>query len=238
MRTGRIAYYDRQTKLYNVVGMEDRQWWGGQYRPSSVRILQDLEPEPWYTLRKKKVRSDLTAPTPGAIITQVSSISPNQGGDMAKRKAVEVDDLDDDLDDLDDPVEDEDEAPKRKAKAGAKGKAKTKKDEGPKGIGAKQVADRLKIEGKTFRAWLRRQVAAGEIKIPEREGKDRYDFGADWNAPLVQKILTRWEESSHEAGENLKKAQAARKAKKAEAEKAPAKKAVAGKKAVAKKKSR
>lgn len=147
---------------------------------------------------------------------------------MAKRRAA-VEELDDDLDDLDEPVEDEDEAPRRKAKAAKKGAAKPKKDEKPKGIGARQIAERLKIDGKTFRAWLRRQVAAGEIDLNGRDTKERYDFGPDWSSPTVQAIIKAYESTDHEKGAGLKAANEA-KAKKAAAKGKPAAKAAVKKK--------
>lgn len=233
-KIGRIAYYDRKTKLYNVAGMEDSRWWGGQYSPSQIRLL-DWEAEPWYTMGKEKGHSDLRAEKPHAIITHVKVTSPDLGGKMARRKAVveEIED-EDDFDDLDDPVEEEDEAPSRKR---TKSATKAKKDEKPKGIGARQIAEHLNIDGKTFRAWLRRQVQAGEIDLNGREAKERYDFGPTMSSPLVQRIIKAWESTSHEKGEGLKKAQAANKAKreaKAKAEKSTAKKA-SSKKAVARK---
>lgn len=248
-KIGRIAYFDNQTLLYNVAGMEDRQWWGGQYEASQIRLL-DYQAEPWYTIGRKKGRSDLTVSNQSIIIdpsrsVRVTATPSNPGGDvMARRKAVEVEEEeyeDDDLDDLDDPVEDEDEAPKRRSKAGKKGPAsKSKKDDKPRGIGARQVAERLEVDGKTFRAWLRRQVAAGELDMNGRAEKERYDFGPDWSSPLVQRILKAWKESSHDKGAGLKKAQATNAAKreaaakaKGTSKKAPAK--AAAKKAAAKK---
>lgn len=158
---------------------------------------------------------------------------------MARKRAqveVEEEDFDDeDLEDLDEPVDDEDEAPKRRSKAGKKGPAKTAKDDKPKGIGARQIADRLGVDGKTFRAWLRRQVAAGELEMNGRAEKERYDFGPDWSAPLVQRILKQWESVSHEKGAGLKKAQAANAAKRAAAAKAKGTSKKAPSKAAAKK---
>lgn len=240
---GKIAYHDRQTDLYWVILQGGG---AGGYRPQEMKLL-DWEPEPWFTFGKRKGRSDLTAETQSIIINPVvTTTTPSDtGGDqMARRKAVEVEEeeYEDDLDDLDEPVEDDDEAPRRKAKGAKKGAAsKAKKDEKPKGIGARQIAERLNVDGKTFRAWLRRQVAAGEIELNGRAEKERYDFGADWSSPMVQRIIKAWNDTSHEKGAGLKKAQEANAAKRAakagkasKSTKAPAKKAAA-KKAVAKK---
>ena len=134
----------------------------------------------------------------------------------------------DEFDDLD-LEEDFDVEEEEEVKATKKGKSGSKKSEGPKGIGARAMAEHLNAEPKTFRAWLRRKTAAGDIpELQGREDKARYDFGSTLNSPVAKKIAKMWGEDSHERGEGLKKAQAANK-KKAAAKKAPTKKAAAKK---------
>ena len=138
---------------------------------------------------------------------------------MARKAVEELDDLD--LEDFD--VEEEEEV-----KAKKKGKGATKSDK-PKGIGARQLAEHLEAEPKTFRAWLRRKIEAGELpELDTREAKSRYDFGASLTSPVAKKIITMWNSDSHEKGAGLEKAQAARKAKAASSKKAPAKKKASG----------
>lgn len=127
-------------------------------------------------------------------------------------------DLDEDFDDLDE----EEETAKASTK---KAKAKSK----PKGIGASAVAEKLGANPKTFRAWLRRKVNSGDLKIATREPKSRYTW-ATWKDPELAQIMKAWKEDSHEKGgkKGEKKASTKTSGKK----KAPAKK----KKAPAKKK--
>ena len=101
--------------------------------------------------------------------------------------ATDVDDLDlDDFDDLDE--EEEERAAKPK-----KGKSK------PKGIGASAVAEKLGVDPKTFRAWLRRKVAAGDIEIGDHDFKARYTW-ANWKSPELVAIMKAWKSDSHERG--------------------------------------
>jgi hypothetical protein len=137
---------------------------------------------------------------------------------MARKAAVDpVEDLD--LEDFDD-VDEETEA---KASKG-KGKSKSKKAAEPRGLGAREVAEHLGAEPKTFRAWLRRKVASGDVVIPGgHDAKTRYDFGASFDTPLVKQIGELWNSESHERGAGIEKAQAARKAKQEAAAKTTAK---------------
>jgi hypothetical protein len=123
-----------------------------------------------------------------------------------------------DLEDEDFEVEEDEEA-----KATKKGKKGSKKSDKPKGIGARQMAEHLEAEPKTFRAWLRRKVENGDIpELADREAKSRYDFGASLNSNLSKKVIKMWGEDSHERGAGLEKAQAAKK--KASSKKKTAKK--------------
>ena len=126
-------------------------------------------------------------------------------------------DLDEDFDDLDE----EEETKKAKTK---KASAKSK----PKGIGASAVAEKLGANPKTFRAWLRRKVANGDIKVSDHETKARYTW-TNWKDPELVAIMAAWKADSHEKGGGKKGAK----------KKAPAKKkASAKKKAPAKKRTR
>ena len=120
---------------------------------------------------------------------------------MPRKAASEIEDLemDEDFD-----VEEEEETP-------AKAKAKS----APKGIGASQLAAALPgdVDPKTFRAWLRRKVEAGDIELDNHEVKGRYNFGNTINSPLAKKIIKAWNSESHEKGAGLKKAQEAKKEK-------------------------
>jgi hypothetical protein len=102
----------------------------------------------------------------------------------------DVDDLDleEDFDDLD--VEEEE---KRATKKKASGKAK------PKGIGASAVAEKLGVDPKTFRAWLRRKTAAGDINVADHEHKQRYTW-ENWKDSELVAIMKAWNEDSHERG--------------------------------------
>lgn len=149
---------------------------------------------------------------------------------MARKKAaakVEDLDLEDDDFDMDEEDVEEETTAKSKAKGKAKAKPKAKKEAAPKGIGARQLAERLKAEPKTFRAWLRRKVSDGTFpELAAREGRTRYDFGMEWTDPLIVSIMEAWSAESHERGAGLKKAQAAKSAKAGSKskKKAPAKK--------------
>jgi len=125
------------------------------------------------------------------------------------RKAADVEDLE--LED-DFEVEEEDEKPtKAKAKKAA-----------PKGVGASQIAAEVGADPKTFRAWLRRKIAAGDIEM-DHEEKARYNFGNAIGSPKAKAVIKLWNSESHEKGAGLEKAQKA-KAAKAKKKKAAAKK--------------
>ncbi len=103
--------------------------------------------------------------------------------------ATDVDDLDlDDFDDLDDE-EEERSAPRKKAS----------KKEKPKGIGASAVAEKLGADPKTFRAWLRRKVASGDLEIEDHDHKSRYTW-KNWKNPELVAIMKAWKEDPHERG--------------------------------------
>lgn len=125
-------------------------------------------------------------------------------------------DLDEDFDDLDE----EEETKKAKTK---KASAKSK----PKGIGASAVAEKLGANPKTFRAWLRRKAASGDLKLAERETKARYTW-ATWKDPELARIMKAWKEDSHEKGGGKKGAK----------KKAPAKKKASAKKKAPKKRTK
>ncbi len=118
---------------------------------------------------------------------------------MARKAAQDIDDLEleDDFD-----VDDEEET---------QAKPRTKKA-APKGVGATQLAAALpgEVDPKTFRAWLRRKVAAGDIDMGDHEAKGRYNFGNTLNSPLAKRVIKLWNSESHEKGAGLKKAQEAR----------------------------
>ncbi len=104
--------------------------------------------------------------------------------------ATEVDDLDlDDFDDLD--VEEEE-------KRTAKKKGSSKKEK-PKGIGASAVAEKMGADPKTFRAWLRRKVASGDIEVDGHEHKSRYTW-KNWKDPELVGIMKAWKDDPHERG--------------------------------------
>lgn len=133
------------------------------------------------------------------------------------RKA-EIDDLDLDLEEDFEADEEEESKAKRKGKGSG-----SKKSDVPKGIGARAMAEHLEAEPKTFRAWLRRIIEAGELpELGGREAKTRYDFGSSLNSPVAKKVAKLWSEASHERGAGLEKAQAANKAKREAAAKKPA----------------
>lgn len=117
---------------------------------------------------------------------------------MARKKAAtsEVDELE-----LEDDFEVEED---EEAKASKK-KGKGKKAAEPKGVGARQLADHIGVEAKTFRAWLRRQ--SDEDLGIDHEHKARYQFGNTINSPQAKKVIKLWNESSHEKGRKKKEAE-------------------------------
>lgn len=146
------------------------------------------------------------------------------------RKNSPVEDLD-----LEEDFEDFDEDEEAEAKPRKRSKKAEKADE-PKGIGAREMAEYLEMEPKTFRAWLRRKVENEEIDFGEREAKQRYNFGADFDSPEAQAVI-QLHAADKVAAEERKAAREAAAAAKAEAgdddeapkRKAPAKKAPAKK---------
>lgn len=117
---------------------------------------------------------------------------------MARKSAT-----DEELDALDLEDEDFEAEEDEETKAKSKGKKGSKKDDKPKGIGAREMAEHLGAEPKTFRAWLRRKKAAGEITtLDDHEHKQRYDFGSSLNSNAARQIIKLWEEDSHEPGGN------------------------------------
>lgn len=129
------------------------------------------------------------------------------------RKAV-VDDLEAlDLEDDFEVIEEEEAKAKRKGS----GKAKVSKPTEPQGIGPRELAEHLGTDPKQFRAWLRRQLAAGKFPELEHDHKTRYHFGDSVNSKVAVRIATAWTETSNERGEGLKEARAAKAAEKAAA---------------------
>lgn len=115
---------------------------------------------------------------------------------MAPRKKSEVDELE--IEDDFDVEEDEEET------AAKKGKKKSKKAE-DKGVGARQIAEELGVDAKTFRAWLRRKIADGSIEL-DHEHKSRYSFGNTINSPAAKRVMKLWNEDDHERGRKKKEA--------------------------------
>ncbi len=117
---------------------------------------------------------------------------------MPRKAASEIEDLE--MDEDFDVEEEAESAPKSKAKSA------------PKGVGATQLAAALpgEVDPKTFRAWLRRKVEAGDIELDNHEAKGRYNFGNTINSPLAKKVIKLWGSESHEKGAGLKKAQASK----------------------------
>lgn len=102
----------------------------------------------------------------------------------------DVDDLDlEDFDDLDEEEEERQVAKKSKGKGSSK----------PKGIGASVVAEKLGADAKTFRAWLRRKIAAGDIDVDGHEFKARYTWD-NWKDPELVAIMKAWKDDPHERG--------------------------------------
>ena len=100
-----------------------------------------------------------------------------------------TDDADSDFEDFDDLDAEEEE--KNTKKGGSKDK--------PKGIGATAVANKLGVEPKTFRAWLRNNVASGKVAVKGHEFKGRYSW-ASWKDPELVALMKSWSEASHERG--------------------------------------
>lgn len=150
---------------------------------------------------------------------------------MARKKADPVEDLD-----LEEDFEDFDEEEEAEAKPKRRGKKAAAKEETPKGIGAREMAEFLEVEPKTFRAWIRRKLEAGELDLGDREAKQRYNFGEDFDSPEAQAVIQL--HAADKEAEAERRAEAARKRAEAsddEAEEAPKKKATPRKKAAAKK---
>lgn len=121
---------------------------------------------------------------------------------MARKTAEE------DLDALD--LEDEDFEVEEDEETKAKGKKGSKKDDTPKGISASQMAEHLGTDPKTFRAWLRRKLAAEELStLDDHEHKARYDFGSSLKTNASRQVIALWEadhaESDEEEEEKPKK---------------------------------
>lgn len=108
-----------------------------------------------------------------------------------------VEDLE--LEDFEDEVYEDDEEEAVEVAASKKAKPRKAAAES-NGIGASALAERLGLEPKTFRAWLRSQSEQGKIDLPH-EKKARYDFGEDWNDPQIVAIITRYEEWKATASE-------------------------------------
>ncbi len=136
--------------------------------------------------------------------------------------------MSDDFDDLDELEEFDDLDEEEEERAAPKKKAAAK----PTGIGARAVAEKLGADPKTFRAWLRRKVDAGEFKeLADREPRSRYNW-KNWKDPSLVAIMKAWKTDDHTKGGGLKKGAAK---KKPAAKKAPAKKKPAARKRTAKK---
>lgn len=105
------------------------------------------------------------------------------------KKDVDLD-IEEDFDDMDEEEE---------AKASKSKKAKSEKAKAT-GIGAAQVAEKLEANAKTFRAWLRRKVEAGEFEeLASREPKSRYTW-EKWSDPTLKAIMKAWKEDDHTRG--------------------------------------
>ena len=210
---GRIAYFDKTTNLYWVVFDDPNA--AGSYLRGQMKLMP-LTPVPWYQKKRKKTKKiGLTTEIPLRNIRKTHSprVGDVTGGETVARRSAEVDEIEDD--EFEDLSEEEETTPKRKSskKAASSSRAKA---EPAKGIGARQIAERLGCEPKTFRSWLRRQVAEGNVDLNgDREGKERYNFGESWNNPLIQEVMELWKSSNHEKGAGLKKAQEVLAAKKA-----------------------
>ncbi|MEK0326000.1 MAG: hypothetical protein QQN63_09890 [Nitrosopumilus sp.] len=123
--------------------------------------------------------------------------------------------------DLDD--EDEDEAPTK-----GKGKSKASSKKAPAGVGAGELAAAIGVDPKQFRTWLRNAVKAGEVKIPEREGKARYTFGNTINSPLAKTIIKAYK--TYQAGVSDRRREQGKKLAASKGSKSKGKKKVAAKK--------
>jgi len=119
---------------------------------------------------------------------------------MARSKAepLDIEELEE-LEDLEDLDEVEEEVRPKKASK--------KKGEAPVGITANMVADRLGTNGKTFRAWLRRKVEAGEgmfAEYAEREPRSRWVW-PKWSDESLIALMKAWGEDDHTRGGGLRK---------------------------------
>jgi hypothetical protein len=113
-----------------------------------------------------------------------------------KTEPVDIEDLEDEVEDLD---EAEEEAKPKKASR--------KKGDAPVGITANMVAERLGTNGKTFRAWLRRKVEAGEgifEVFAEREPRSRWVF-PKWSDETLIALMKAWGEDDHTRGGGLRR---------------------------------
>lgn len=136
------------------------------------------------------------------------------------RKTTKTKDEVDDLD-LEEDFDDVDEEEEKKSSAKSKGKKKSKKkdDDKPRGIGAREMAEYLDVEPKTFRAWLRRKQEDGEIEFDDRDPKQRYDFGEDFESKKAQAVIDLYN-AELEAREQRKAEREKEKAEKEKEEKA------------------
>lgn len=154
---------------------------------------------------------------------------------MARKKAadaVEDLDLEEDFEDFDEEEEAEASPKKRRSKKAAK------EDEGPRGLGAREMAEYLEVEPKTFRAWLRRKIESEDLSLGDRDARQRYDFGEDFDSPQAQAVIqlyTGEQEEKARRAEEAAEAAAAKEEAEAKSKPAPKKKAPAKKKAAAKK---
>lgn len=114
---------------------------------------------------------------------------------MSPRKKAEVDELE-----IEDDFEVEED---EEATAAKKGKGKTKAKKEDAGVGARQLAEEIGVDPKTFRAWLRRMVSDGKIEM-DHDHKSRYNFGKTINSPQAKAVIKLWKDSSHEKGRKKK----------------------------------
>ena len=130
-----------------------------------------------------------------------------------------TDDSDLDFEEFDD-LDEAEETTKKKATS------KSKKAAKPKGIGASAVAEKLGCNPKTFRAWLRRKVEAGDVTVTGHDVKARYTW-PNWKDPELVAIMKAYKTDPHERGGGRKKKAAPAKKKAASTKrrrrKAPAK---------------
>lgn len=200
---GRICYYDTVDRLVTVMWEKDK--WrntpGASSIPSSELVLLPRKPEPWYdfeAIARRKIpnKGVLTLESESSTMRTSGKGQQPTGGveTMPPRKKAKVEEVEEDFDDLDE--EEEERAPKPKS-------SKTKKE--PVGIGAKQLAEKLGANAKTFRAWLRRKVAAGDFpELSDREERSRYSWGS-FKDPSLLAIMKAWKEDDHTRGGRKKK---------------------------------